>query len=88
LGNSCTDYNSEMKWFEELSMLYLAHLSVIAVDNTSIYSVVMDETPCMNTHKSDVIAWLHKNIMYTVSQTRGELLQLVKVNKPKYKSYK
>jgi hypothetical protein len=53
------------------------------MDNASIHSVLMEKLQCAKTREADIMAWLSgKNIPRTDSQTRTELLQLVKMNKP------
>lgn len=89
-----SDYHSEMtaavfrKWFEEQLLPYLEVNSVIVMDNASIHSLIVDKSPCSNTRKSDIVAWLaNKNIPHSSLETRAELLQLVKQNKPLCNKY-
>ena len=89
-----TDYHGEMtselfkKWFQEQLLPFIEPQSAIVMDNASIHSVILDKTPCSSTKKADIVAWLSdKNIPHTSSQTRVELLELVKLNKPNKKTY-
>ena len=62
--------------------------SVIVMDNASVHSVIDDKAPSSNTRKSDIMTWLSKrNIPHSGSQTRTELLQLVKMQQPACNTY-
>jgi hypothetical protein len=68
------------KWFEE---------DFLVMDNASYHLKQWDKPPSTNSRKADIMAWLSsKNITFTASQIRHELLKLVKMNKSPPKDYK
>ena len=89
-----SDYHSEMtaavfrNWFTGQFLPYIEPHSIIIMDNASIHSIIVDKAPSSNTKKADIMSWLsNKNIPHTSSQTRAELLQLVKQFKPIRNTY-
>ena len=75
-------------WFTNQFLPYIEPHSVIVMDNASVHSVIVDKAPSSNTRKSDIMTWLSKrNITHSSSQTRTELLQLVKMHKPACNTY-
>ena len=91
---STGDYHSEMnadtfkKWFVHDFLPYLPAQSVIVMDNASYHSKLLDKAPTSCSKKADIISWLNnKNIPHTSSQTRPELLDLVRLHKGNVKNY-
>ena len=58
------------------------------MDKASIHSAQINTAPCINTRKTDIIAWLSSNgIPQNSSSMRAELLLLVNANKPTYRTF-
>lgn len=88
------DYHEEMnsvtfqKWFEEKLLHNLPDNSVIVMDNAPYHSVILDKAPTMAARKSELIDWLKAhNIEVQDDMRKGELIHLVKQNKPQFPVY-
>ena len=92
-SKSTADYHEEMNsevfkaWFLDL-LRVLEEPSVIVMDNASYHSVYAEKIPTTKTKKADIVSWLqNKQIPHNATQTRSELLNIVKEHKGKYKVY-
>ncbi len=82
------DANKFKQWFTTQFIPFLRPQSVIVMDNASYHSFVINKAPSSNTKKADILEWLFsKNISCEATQTRVELLNLVKMIKPRFKEY-
>lgn len=92
-SKSTVDYHEEMnsevfkKWFLDL-LRGLDEPCVIVMDNASYHSAYAEKIPSTKTKKADIVTWLlNKNIPHNATQTRPELLNIVKEHKEKYRAY-
>jgi transposase len=83
-----SDYHSEMNtelftnWFINNLINYLEEGSIIAMDNASYHSAILNKAPLTNSRKSEIVDWLKKkNITVGPTKTRAELLQCVQLLK-------
>ncbi|XP_045174542.2 uncharacterized protein LOC123535853 [Mercenaria mercenaria] len=89
------DYHHEMngpnfeKWLKEKLLPSLRVKCVIIMDNASYHSVQSEKTPSSSTRKADIQEWLrNRDIPFGEKLTRPELLNIVKIYKPKEKVYR
>ena len=87
-GSSTGDYHHEMnfenfsKWLAEKLIPNLKPKSVLVLDNASYHNVQQDKFPTMASRKVVIQEWLQsKNIAFTPSMLKAELLELCKKNK-------
>ena len=85
---SSGDYHNEMnfnnfsKWLNERLIPNLKSKSVVILDNASYHNVQKDKCPTTATRKADIQGWLQrKNIPFTSTMLKPELLELCKKNK-------
>ncbi|GBL83126.1 hypothetical protein AVEN_165343-1 [Araneus ventricosus] len=83
------EMNSEVlkKWFLDLKRGF-DEPCVIVMGNASYHSAYAEKIPSTITKKVDIVAWLlNKNIPHNATETRPELLNIVKEHKEKYRAY-
>ncbi|KAJ8913988.1 hypothetical protein NQ315_008980 [Exocentrus adspersus] len=83
------DYHGEMNlenfmhWFEYQLLCNLEEPSTIVMDNASYHSTIKDRVPTTASNKASIMEWLkNKNIPYSKSMLKVQLLSLVALNKP------
>jgi transposase len=90
--NDTGDYHSEMNheyffgWWKNTLLPALPGPSTIVIDNASYHSVLTDDsrTPTTATKKDDIRLWLRdRRIDFTDDMLKGELLEIVRRNKPR-----
>lgn len=93
-SQSSGDYHNEMngenfqKWMKEKLIPNLPCNSVIVMDNTSYHNCQTNKMPNSSDRKDVIKQWLtEKNIPFHESMLKTELYELVRVNKPKFKTY-
>lgn len=89
------DYHGQMnsnifeKWAQEKLIPNLPEKAVIVIDNAPYHSVQVNKIPNSNSRKSEVLDWLAaRSIIHSPDALKVELLELVKLNTPKFKTYK
>ncbi|XP_054708384.1 uncharacterized protein LOC129218192 [Uloborus diversus] len=63
--------------------------AVIIIDNAPYHTVQIDKCPNSSSRKREILDWLAaKSIIHSPDALKVELLELVKLNAPKHKTYK
>lgn len=82
----CADYHGEMNhvnfinWFENKLLINLEEPSIIIMDNAPYHSSILEKAPNSSWKKNDIKLWLEsKNIEFSPSMFKGELLKIVQV---------
>lgn len=93
-SNSTGDYHNEMnyenykKWIQEKLIPNLPPKSVLVIDNAPYHNKQLDKCPTSASNNEDMRRWLRqKNIIHSDTMLKTELYNLIKLNKPHYKSY-
>lgn len=88
------DYHAEMnfenykKWLTEKLIPNLPKESVLVIDNAPYHNVQVDKAPTSASRKDDMRKWLSdKNIAWNDAMLKPELYNLIKLYKPRYKTY-
>ena len=91
---STGDYHDEMnysnfrKWVEQKLLNGLPPNSVLVMDNAPYHNKQTEKCPTSNSRKDDMKDWLtKKNIQFENSMLKPDLYTLIKLYKPKYKTY-
>lgn len=89
------DYHGQMnsnifeKWAREKLIPNLPKDSVIVIDNAPYHTVQVEKIPNSSSRKSEILDWLAaKSITHSPDALKVELLELVKLNAPPFKTYK
>lgn len=94
-SNSTTgDYHHEMnfenyrKWIEEKLLPNLKPKSVLVIDNAPYHNVQKEKCPNMSAKKDEMRQWLAtRNIPFTNEMLKIDLYSLIKLHKPRFKTY-
>lgn len=88
------DYHSQMnytnykKWLQEKLIPNLPSNSVLVIDNAPYHNVQLDKCPTMGSTKDEMREWLRqRNVPFTDEMLKIDLYSLVKVWKPRFKTY-
>jgi transposase len=88
------DYHEEMNaeifegWFFNVLIPAIPPGSTIIMDNAPYHSRVKDKAPTTSSRKGEMIDWLKKkNIPYPIDAKKPELYDLVRIHKPRLKTY-
>jgi transposase len=81
--------DSFIKWLREKLTPNLPPRSVLVLDNASYLSVQIWPAPTSNSTKKQMQDWLNdRNIPFSATMFKAELFEIVKLNMPKFKTYK
>ena len=76
------------KWLKEILIPNLPPKSVLVVDNASYHNTQFDKPPTSNSLVKDMKSWLtEKNIPFPENFSKTKLYELIKLHKPRQKSY-
>lgn len=92
---STGDYHNEMnyenyeKWVKYNLVPNLRPNSVVVIDNAPYHNKQIETCPTSTTRKDDMKKWLqNKNIPFDEKMLKPQLYSLIKMNKPRHKSYR
>uniref|UniRef100_A0A6P7H5N0 Uncharacterized protein LOC114346491 n=1 Tax=Diabrotica virgifera virgifera TaxID=50390 RepID=A0A6P7H5N0_DIAVI len=93
-GQRTGDYHNDMnhenfiRWLQEKLIPNLQHKTALVLDNASYHNVACEAAPTSSWKKMDIQRWLTERCIYfAVTDTKPELYEKIKLNKPAHKQY-